>query len=198
MIESENNLITSTVDQYQQQIKVGKSQLQSLQHQKKQLDRLISAAHESVAENKLSHDRLSQLEMELEERLASTCSRYTVHPTILLPALICRMDPYFSARLNEANYDTKESEKVKRMKAAVASMKRIFGNVFGTLSELCRPIDQKYSLAVEILLAKNLDAIVVQDSKTALDCIQVNQISKFAHSVNRFAPAQYFLHACST
>lgn len=40
--------------------------------------------------------------------------------------------------------------------------------------DLCKPTHQKYSLAVTTILGRNIDSVVVDNEKTAIDCIEVS------------------------
>ena len=46
-----------------------------------------------------------------------------------------------------------------------------YPGVHGRLFDLCSIVDRKYNVAVTITLGKNMDAIVVDDDKTAIECI---------------------------
>lgn len=37
---------------------------------------------------------------------------------------------------------------------------------------MCKPIHRKYETAISVILGRNIDAIVVSDQKTAIDCIR--------------------------
>ncbi|KAI9829230.1 MAG: hypothetical protein M1819_006410 [Sarea resinae] len=76
------------------------------------------------------------------------------------------------AKLIEAESGRRQSEKELRMKETVAGLKRIFPGVKGRISELCKPKLKKYGDAVSTVLGRNFDAIVVDNDKTAKDCIQ--------------------------
>ena len=52
--------------------------------------------------------------------------------------------------------------------------------VRGRVIDLCRPTQRKYETAVSTVLGRNVDAIVVDEEKTAIDCIEVE--------VNLYAP----------
>lgn len=39
--------------------------------------------------------------------------------------------------------------------------------------DLCKPIQRKYETSVSVVLGRNIDAIVVDEEKTAIDCIEV-------------------------
>ena len=45
--------------------------------------------------------------------------------------------------------------------------------VKGRVVDLCKPIQRKYETAVSVVLGRNIDAIVVDEEKTAIDCIEV-------------------------
>ncbi|KAI9320899.1 hypothetical protein BX666DRAFT_2017874 [Dichotomocladium elegans] len=75
-------------------------------------------------------------------------------------------------KLMEAKLDQRESERESRLREGLVMMKQIFPGVHGRLVDLCRPTVRKYDTAVATVLGRNLDAIVVEDQKTAIDCIQ--------------------------
>ncbi|KAI7867501.1 RecF/RecN/SMC [Spinellus fusiger] len=75
-------------------------------------------------------------------------------------------------KLLEVNADQRESDKERRMNESLAMMKQIFPGVHGKLVDLCRPTQRKYEEAVATTLGRHMDAIVVEDQKTAIDCIQ--------------------------
>ena len=46
--------------------------------------------------------------------------------------------------------------------------------VRGRLVDLCKPTQRKYETAVSVVLGRNIDAVVVDEEKTAIDCIEVS------------------------
>ena len=48
--------------------------------------------------------------------------------------------------------------------------------MLGRISELCKPTQRKYDLAVEVVLGRHLDSIVVDTEATAVACIQVRDL----------------------
>ena len=42
--------------------------------------------------------------------------------------------------------------------------------------DLCKPTQRKYELAVSTVLGRNIDAVVVDEEKTAIDCIEVSML----------------------
>ena len=75
-------------------------------------------------------------------------------------------------RLVEAEDGRKQSDRELKMKATVADLKRLFPGVKGRVHELCKPKQKRYEEAVSTVLGRHLDAVVVDDEKTAKDCIQ--------------------------
>ena len=76
-------------------------------------------------------------------------------------------------RLMEAEDGRKQSDKELKMRATVADLKRLFPGVKGRLHELCRPKLKRYEEAVSTVLGRHIDAIIVEDEKTAKECIQL-------------------------
>jgi len=76
------------------------------------------------------------------------------------------------SKLVEADSGRKQNEKELRMKEIVATLKRTYPGVKGRLSELCKPKQKKYAEAVSTVLGRHFDAVVVDNEKTAKDCIQ--------------------------
>lgn len=91
--------------------------------------------------------------------------------------------------LLQASVDRQESEKEAKLKETLANLSRIFPGiplrslscpeltflpgVRGRVFDLCRPTQRKYDLAVAVILGRNMDAVVVDEEKTAIDCIEV-------------------------
>ncbi|KAL4783515.1 RecF/RecN/SMC [Aspergillus varians] len=93
--------------------------------------------------------RVSQMRTEYEERLQ-----------IVLKKLL------------EADDGKKQTEREIRAKELISTLKRIFPGVKGRVSDLCKPKQKKYADAVSTVLGRHFDAIVVDNEKTAKECIQ--------------------------
>ena len=50
-------------------------------------------------------------------------------------------------------------------------MQRLFPGVHGRVIELCKPSQKKYNAAVTIAMGKNMDAIIVDEERVAIECI---------------------------
>jgi structural maintenance of chromosome 1 len=114
---------------------------------------------------KTTTDEIKSTENELREaenerkRLAHEENMLTQEQNSVLSQLMC------------AKIDRKQSEKQRKLKETVEVLRRIFPGVHGRLIDLCKPIQRKYDLAVSIILNKNLDAVVVDNDKVAMECI---------------------------
>ncbi len=75
-------------------------------------------------------------------------------------------------KLLNAENGRKQTEKETRLRSTIADMKRIFPGVRGRVNELCKPKQKKYAEAVGVLLGRHFDSIVVDEEKTARECIQ--------------------------
>ena len=75
-------------------------------------------------------------------------------------------------KLLDAEDGRKQNEKELRLKATIADIKRIFPGVKGRVSELCKPVEKKYQTAVSTVLGRSFDAVIVDNERTAIECIQ--------------------------
>jgi len=77
-------------------------------------------------------------------------------------------------QLRELKADKRENERDKRNAEAVASLKRLFPGVHGRMTDLCRPTQKKFNLAVTVAMGRYMDAVVVEDDSTGKECIKVD------------------------
>ncbi|KQJ94723.1 structural maintenance of chromosomes protein 1 isoform X2 [Brachypodium distachyon] len=75
-------------------------------------------------------------------------------------------------QLRELKADKHEGERDARFSETVRSLKRLFPGVHGRMTELCRPAQKKYNLAVTVAMGKFMDAVVVEDESTGKECIK--------------------------
>jgi len=76
------------------------------------------------------------------------------------------------ARLHASKSDQRESERERRSAEAVQKLMRIYPAVHGRMVDLCKPTEAIYRTALTVAMGKNMDAVVVDDEKTAIECIQ--------------------------
>lgn len=75
-------------------------------------------------------------------------------------------------QLRELKADKRESERDAKLSETVESLKRLFPGVHGRMTDLCRPIQKKYNLAITVAMGKFMDAVVVDDENTGKECIK--------------------------
>ncbi|GKB02435.1 structural maintenance of chromosomes protein 1 [Tanacetum coccineum] len=68
--------------------------------------------------------------------------------------------------LRELKADKHENDKDANFSQAVEALKRLFPDVHGRMTELCRPIQKKYSLAVTVAMGRFMDDVVVDNDHT--------------------------------
>ena len=61
---------------------------------------------------------------------------------------------------------------------------RGLAGVKGRVIDLCKPTQQKYGIAVQTVLGRNIDSVVCDSEKTAISCIEVS-LALFASSLRR-------------
>jgi structural maintenance of chromosome 1 len=74
-------------------------------------------------------------------------------------------------KLSDAASDRREREGELKLRDTLDTLRAHFPSVRGTLSDLCDVVHAKYALAMSIVFGKHIDAVVVNDQKTALECI---------------------------
>ncbi|OQE37427.1 hypothetical protein PENCOP_c010G05686 [Penicillium coprophilum] len=138
------------------QLKSVESDVQNMNERKSSLNDIVKSTSKDIDRKKkelnaLTSERLkvSQMRTELEEKLQ-----------VVLRKLL------------EADDGKKQTERELRTKELISALKRIFPGVKGRVSDLCRPKQKKYSDAVSTVLGRHFDAIVVDNEKTAKECIQ--------------------------
>eukprot|EP00257_Ricinus_communis_P022785 XP_015582611.1 structural maintenance of chromosomes protein 1 [Ricinus communis] len=75
-------------------------------------------------------------------------------------------------QLREVKADKYENERDARLSQAVEDLKRLFQGVHGRMTDLCRPTQKKYNLAVTVAMGRFMDAVVVEDEYTGKECIK--------------------------
>lgn len=83
-----------------------------------------------------------------------------------------RRDGEISARLRELKSGARERKKEKRHLENVKQLARLFPGIHGTISSLCTASDVRHSLALSALFGAQGRSIVVDDEKTAFECIR--------------------------
>ncbi|EER44632.1 cohesin complex subunit [Histoplasma capsulatum H143] len=150
------NSLKSNFESTEWQVKNLQSDVNNMLERKSSMENAIDATSKEISQkkkelNSLTSERLrvAQMRTELEEKLQVTLKK-----------------------LLEADDGRKQSEKELRTKELISTLKRIFPGVKGRISELCKPKQKKYQDAVSTVLGRHFDSIVVDNEKTAKECIQ--------------------------
>ncbi|KAI0266211.1 cohesin complex subunit psm1 [Gloeopeniophorella convolvens] len=109
----------------------------------------LSKVKQQLENQQSERTRINRLEAELNERLLE------IHQ-----------------KLMQAGFDQKASEREAKLKETLSNLQRIFSGVRGRLVDLCKPTQRKYETAISVILGRNIDAVVVDEERTAIDCIE--------------------------
>ncbi|KAH7906967.1 RecF/RecN/SMC [Hygrophoropsis aurantiaca] len=131
-------------------------ELRVQEEKKEELDAKLASLQSDLAKAKQEYDnhqsertKISRLEAETNEKLAEVYQK-----------------------LLQAGVDKTESDREIKLKETLTSLQRIFPGVRGRVVDLCKPTQRKYETAVSVILGRNIDAVVVDEEKTAIDCIE--------------------------
>lgn len=150
------NSLKSNFENSEWQVKNHESDMDNMVERKETISDTIKATKTEIDKSKkelntLTSERLriAQMRTELEEKLQVTLKK-----------------------LLEADDGRQQNEKELRIKEMISTLKRIFPGVKGRVSELCHPKQKKYGEAVSTVLGRHFNAVVVDNEKTAKECIQ--------------------------
>lgn len=76
------------------------------------------------------------------------------------------------SQLHELRFVKEDSRQTQRQAEALSAMKAMYAGVRGRLVDLCSIPNPRYRVAVTVALGKNLDAIVVDTTETAINCVR--------------------------
>ncbi|KDR79797.1 hypothetical protein GALMADRAFT_241878 [Galerina marginata CBS 339.88] len=133
-----------------------KDELSSQNEKKQELEEKIASFQAELANVRQELDnqqseraRITKLQVEADEKLQNVYHQ-----------------------LLQAGVDKQESEKEAKLKETLSNLQRLFPGVRGRIVDLCKPSQRKYETAISVILGRNIDAIVVDEEKTAIDCIE--------------------------
>ncbi|ORY92961.1 condensin complex subunit SMC1 [Leucosporidium creatinivorum] len=115
----------------------------------------LQRVNQAIADLQARKTQTAQTEAELNEKLLDTYNK-----------------------LQQAGAERMESERDAKFRETLASLKKTFPGVKGRVIDLCKPTHQKYSLAVTTILGRNIDSVVVDNEKTAIDCIEYMRVQR--------------------
>lgn len=74
-------------------------------------------------------------------------------------------------KIDDLSASQRETNKERKLRENVATLKRFFPGVRGLVCDLCQPKKEKYALPVSIILGRNFDSIIVDNLAVAQECI---------------------------
>ncbi|KAL0282383.1 UNVERIFIED_CONTAM: Structural maintenance of chromosomes protein 1 [Sesamum angustifolium] len=136
---------------------------QELELQEKQMQTRLKKILDAVGKHKEDLTRVRKEQREMKDKLVDSRRKYD-----MLKAKISDLDN----QLRELKADRHENERDARLSQAVETLKRLFPGVHGRMTDLCRPTQKKYNLAVTVAMGRFMDAVVVEDEHTGKECIK--------------------------
>ncbi|XP_008364317.2 structural maintenance of chromosomes protein 1-like [Malus domestica] len=142
-------------------------QLRSREAELEEQEEQMQTRQKKIKENSARHrDEAKNLDNELHAMQSKNSQARTKYEN--LKSKIDEIDK----QLRELKADRYENERDSRLSQAVETLKRLFHGVHGRMTELCRPTQKKYNLAVTVAMGKFMDAVVVEDEQTGKECIK--------------------------
>jgi len=74
----------------------------------------------------------------------------------------------------------RRSDKERRTREMIASLKRLFPGVKGQVGDLCKPKQKKFDEAVITALGRDFDSVIVDTEKTGIACVEHLKEKRFA------------------
>ena len=147
-LKSSLDSLTWQVDQLSEELDQIRERKTEIDEEAKKTSKDINAKKKAFNERTSERLRTAQLRTEKDEKLQEVLTK-----------------------LLEAEDGRKQSEKEVRLRATVSDLKRMFPGVKGRVSELGKPSEKRYQTAVSTVFGRNFDAVIVENEKTAIDCI---------------------------
>ncbi|KAK4492472.1 hypothetical protein RD792_003281 [Penstemon davidsonii] len=136
---------------------------QELESQEKQMQTRLKKMLDAVGKHKDELTRVRKEQRAMKDGLDESRRNYSS-----LKLKISDLDN----QLRELNADRHENERDAKLSKAVETLKRLFPGVHGRMTDLCRPTQKKYNLAVTVAMGRFMDAVVVEDEHTGKECIK--------------------------
>ncbi|MCD7467409.1 Structural maintenance of chromosomes protein 1 [Datura stramonium] len=143
-----------------QQLENRKHELES---QEKQMQTRLKKILDAVKKHEEELKRVKEEQREMKNKLRRSREKHE--------NLRKRLDEV-EDQLRELKAERHENERDAKLSQAVETLKRLFPGVHGRMTDLCRPTQKKYNLAVTVAMGRYMDAVVVEDEQTGKECIK--------------------------
>lgn len=154
-IDAQKNLVENL-----QQLENRKHELES---QEKQMQTRLKKLLDAVKKHDEELKRVKEEQREMKNKLQLSRDKHD--------NLRKRLDEV-EDQLREWKAERHENERDAKLSQAVETLKRLFPGVHGRMTDLCRPTQKKYNLAVTVAMGRYMDAVVVEDEQTGKECIK--------------------------
>lgn len=135
--------------------------------------KLVARNTQIEKENKEKLEKMRGIDREIQILESQIQNKTTAYERIISD------EEKLNKELNDVMKDillnkAKKNDITKRsmVKNVVESLKTIFSGVHGRVIDLIQPIQKKYELSVGVLLSKHDQSVIVDNEKTALDCLR--------------------------
>lgn len=150
------NSLKGKVDTFQATVEKLNGELETIRERKEATQELVRQISSELEDNKKEHNnlvservRINNSKTELDEKMHD-----------------------LGRKIEEAEGGKAESDREKRTKEMVQSLKRMNSGVRGRIGDLCKPKQKKFDEAVITALGRDFDSVVVDTEKVGLDCVE--------------------------
>lgn len=157
------NSLKGKVDTFQAAADKIAGELQSIRERKEATKELVQQTSTELEESKKEHNqlvseetRINNARTEIDEKMRD-----------------------IAKKIQEAEAGKAETEKERRTKEMVQTLKRMNPAVRGRVGELCKPKQKKFDEAVITALGRDFDSVVVDTEKAGLDCVSFLKAQRF-------------------
>lgn len=163
LLENDKEEVQSDIELVEKRLALSKSRIMDeLSEIGERLELQMTELTTSLNEKNASHNedmkKLKRLQSEIE---SSSNKEYDLNYK-LRETLI---------KIDDLSAYQRETNKERKLRENVATLKKFFPGVRGLVSDLCQPKKDRYALAVSTILGKNFDSVIVDSLSVAQECI---------------------------
>lgn len=163
VLDRQQRVQTEAQNNLEQNLHQLKNRLEELDSQEEDLHARLIKCQDSTKKNE---EEINELRREQEEMRTTHQTSRNKYESLKMK--IGELDN----QLRELKADRHDNERDARLSQTVDTLKRLYPGVHGRMTDLCRPTQKKYNLAVTVAMGKFMDAVVVEDEHTGKECIK--------------------------
>lgn len=158
------NSLKGKVDTFQAAVEKLDGELQSIRERKEATQESVQQISTEIEGKKKEYNQL------VSERVRITNSTTELEE---------KMED-LGKKIREAEDGKAETDRERRTKDMVQSLKRMNPGVRGRVGELCKPKQKKFDEAVITALGRDFDSVIVDSEKVGLDCVEYLKQQRFS------------------